>query len=814
MIRRYGILFIFLFIAAALNAQHNTIHGIVKDAQTGKPIETATIALLHPVDSGIVKGTITDSTGKFSIKASDGEYMVKIQYVTYQSVIKSGIMTGPNHRNVDIGKVFLEESHLELSEVVVEGELSHMTMEGGKKVFNVGRDLSSAGMSAADVLENIPAVTMDIEGNISLRGSQGVRVLVNGRPSSMMGLSGTEALRYFPANLIEKVEIITNPSAKYEAQGAAGIINIILKEQQAYGLNGTFSFEAGYPKDYGASVSMNYRNKWYNIFGNYNINTNENPGGGWSERTFNYPDTTYSLRTDNDRIRGEISHNIQFGSDFYFTPNDVLKISGGYEIDDEDNYTDITYFDYSDARIHPEDLTKRSVRDELEEEKDGDYELNANYEKKFGSKDHKLTADAQWRNSIEIEDASLIETSGLPGTEMDTSLFQHSLNDSEVKAYLAKIDYTWPFSEDGKFETGFRGEMREIVNEYYVDQRETEADPWSRLERFSNIFTYNEAIYGLYAMYENTFGMFTIQGGLRYEFTGIGTELQTEAAGNDRSYSNFFPSFALSYDLNELNSVQLSYSRRLDRPHFRELNPYNTFNDRRNYRTGNPDLDPEFTGAYDLGYIYNDRDGGTSFYMGAFYRRTINEIERVDTINDDGITVMKPFNLSSRDNMGVETRYSMELYDWWDFNISSFVYRGTTTGNAAGEDLNASSYTMDGRAMLNFDVSDWFELQFNAYYRAPEEEGQDKEKAMYAINMGIRRDLFNKKGNLSFSIRDIFDTHKYQSTTEGSNFTSRNQFQWRYGPVFSLSFSYRLKDTNNNEKRGHVFNGGGGPDDE
>ena len=782
---------------------HPKITGTVEDAQTGKPLYRATITLLNPGDSTIVEGTITDTTGRFKLKAAPGEYMLKAQYISHQPKIKSSVHVQESSPKINLGTIALVPNQKELSEFVVTGEQSRMTMEGGKKIFNIGKDLSNSGASAAEVLDNIPAVTTDIEGNISLRGSQGVRVLVNGKPSSMMGLSGSEILRYFPANQIKRVEIITNPSAKYEAQGKAGIINIILKEGQNWGLNGQFTFDAGHPKDHGASVRMNYRKKWYNIFGSYNFSIDEYPGGGWRKQTYNLPDTTYSLWTERDRRREGVNHNFQFGSDFYFTPNDVLKVSGVYSFSDEKNHTDLTFRDYQGDNFQTENLTQRTIRDELEREDESEYELNMNYEKTFGEDDHKLTGDIQARRSQEKEDASLVETSGMTGNELDTALFQNSLNDTDVKGYLAKLDYTYPFSEDGKFETGFRGEYRTIENKYNVQQRPSKADPWDILERFSNTFFYDEEIYGVYAMYKNRRGDFSYQTGLRFEYTQINTELKTESQPDERSYYDLFPSASLTYHITEQNSLQASYSRRLDRPYFRELNPYNTFSNNRNYRTGNPLLDPEYTGAYDLGYVNNKKD--RSIYVGAYYRRTVNEIENVDTVNAEGSTISKPFNLASRDNIGIETRYSNEITGWWDFSISSYFYHGSTSGRAAGESLNNSSYTMDARASFDFDVKNWFELQFNADYRAPEKEGQDVEEAMYEVNMGIRKDFLGDRGHVSFSARDLFNTDFYRSRVEGSNFEARQKFQWRRGTYFSLSVSYELKDTNARQEGSHII---------
>jgi outer membrane receptor protein involved in Fe transport len=477
-------------------------------------------------------------------------------------------------------------------------------------------------------------------------------------------------------------------------------------------------------------------------------------------------------------------------------------------VGDQRNYTDLTFSEYEGGNFRKDELTRRSVRDELEKEKEGDHELNINYEKTFGDEEHKLTALLQGRNSVEVEDASLVETEGLPWQEKDTVLFQNSLNKTDVVAYLGKVDYTWPFSEEGKLQTGIRAEQRTIENVFNVEQRPSESDPWTTLDQFSNTFNYEEAIYGAYVMYSNELGKFDYQGGLRYEFTGISTELKSEGQKNERSYSNLFPSLSLSYELNDTTSLQVSYSRRLDRPYFRELNPYNTFNNNRVYSTGNPNLDPEFTGAYDAGFVHYHPGG--SFYLGAFYRRTTNEIEDVDTIDDGGVTIVKPYNLASRENIGIETRYSKELTDWWNISLTANFFRGSTYGEAAGEDLQNSSLTMDGQIRMDIDVKDWFKFQTNAEYRAPEREGQDVEKAMYEINAGVRKSFLDNRGNISFSVRDMFNTDIYRSRTDASNFTARRQHQWRIGPFYSLSISYKLKDEDARADQGSIFGRGEG----
>lgn len=773
-----------ILLSTLLLAQGSLIKGMVKNKSTNEPIFSASVILSNPVNGEMITGTTTNFEGLFQIQSDSYPISITVSYLGKED---SKYLTEAPNETLE----FLVATSI-LEDVVIVEERSQMTMEGGKKVFNVGSDLSNSGATAADVLSNIPAVSLDVEGNVSLRGAQGVRILINGKPSGMMGISSSEALQFFPANQIQRVEVITNPSAKYEAQGAGGIINIILKDQKKTGFNGSVTLDAGIPENHGISANLNFRRKWYNLFTNFNLNTRRFPGGGFTEQTFRYADTSFSLRTDRENDRSSLSPSVRFGSDFFLSKITTLKVSGVYSSGDENNYTNLLFSDYSAENFLPNFLSAQSKRRELEEETEGNAEINLNFEHKFSEKDHQLTIDLQARRSLEIEDASLYEISDLLNSPKDTGLFQHSINQSVVLAYLSKLDYVYPFGENGKFETGFRGEIREIENLFLVEQRISELLPFQELSEFSNTFFYTEEIAGVYTMLSNSYGKWDYQAGLRLEFTGITTDLKTENSPQYRSYLNFFPSFSLAYQFSELNSIQASYSRRLDRPRFRELNPYNTFVNARSFNTGNPELDPEFSGTYDLGFIRYFEGAESSLYMGLSYRNTVNDIVRVYTVDDEGITTRTPFNLARRENIGIEGRFAYEFNDWWDANISSFVFKGSTFGEANGESLNASSITMNAQGNMNFKVKKLADIQLSGNYEAPQAQGQNETLARYAINFGARRKFLDDKLNIALSIRDLFNTRIYRSYSTGSNFNSYREYQWRRGPFYNVSVSYRF----------------------
>ena len=803
---RRGLLFILtLLITVGIQAQNTTpgaavvqpvkyrVLGRVVDGNSNSPLDYATVSVLNQSDSSIITGVVTDAEGKFNIELDKGSYIVQVQFISYKSKNFNVNLTTEKPR-VNLGDIKLMPDTETLEEVVVTGKKSQMTMELDKRVFNVGQDLSNIGASAQDVLDNIPSVTVDIEGNVSLRGSQNVRILVNGKPSGLVGLSDASGLRNLQSNLIERVEVVTNPSARYEARGNAGIINIILKKDEQQGLNGTFNANVGVPHNHGAGFNLNYRRSWLNLFATYGLSYRKSPGFGFSNQTFLREDTTFYRDVSSDRSREELSNTFRLGADIFLDDKNTITFSGLYQKEGGLNTTNILYQDFDANR----DLVSESLRydDEIEDEQD--IEFNLNYSRQFGDdEDHKLTADIQYRENSETEDADQEQGPVVPNSEdFEPDILQRSLNNEFQNNLLLQTDYVRPFSENGKFEVGYRGSLRTIDNSYIVEEQNDEGE-WENLEGFTNDFLYDENIQAGYMMYGNKWGNISFQGGLRVEMTDITTDLQQTGERNDKNYTNFFPSAHFTYELANENNIQVSYSRRIDRPGFWDLNPFSSFTDPLNIRTGNPDLDPEFSDSYEMGYLKNWPTA--TLYTSVYYRHSTGVIDRiryVEVEQGDSITYSIPQNLSSRDAVGVEFTFSKDVGDWWRLNGTANFYHQRTEGEFRGQDLSNEALTMSTRVTSQMTIWDEVETQVSFRYRAPQNDTQGRRKSFYTIDIGVSKDIFRGKGTLIFNVRDLLNSRIRRGETVTEGFRQYSEFQWRARQA-TLTLNYRL---NQNKK--------------
>lgn len=770
------------------------ITGTIVDGANNEPLEYSTISLMSPGDSAIISGTITGADGKFNLETKAGSYIVGVQFISYKSKYFNVQLTRENPSK-DLGTISLSPDAETLEEVVVEGQRSTMTMELDKRIFNVGQDLSNISGNASDILDNIPSVAVDIEGNVSLRGSQNVRILVNGKPSGMVGIDGTNGLRNLQSNMIERVEVITNPSARYEAQGNAGIINIILKKDEKQGINGTFNANVGWPHNHGAGFNLNFRKSWLNLFASYGLSYRKNPGGGFTNQEFIYPDSTFFRDVTNDRSREELSNTFRFGSDIYLNDLNIITMSGLYQVGSGTNTTDILYENFDSDRT----LISQSLRFDDEKEDEEDIEFNVNYTRTFkDDEDHKLSTIIQYRESSETEDAEQ-EQGPLPlnAESFQPDLNQRSLNDEFESTLLLQADYVHPLGENGKFEAGYRGSIRDITNAYMVEELNDEGE-WVNLAGFTNDFAYDENIQAVYGIYGNKWGKISFQGGLRVELTDIRTYLEQTGEENNKNYTNYFPSAHFTYELANENNVQLSYSRRIDRPGFRSLNPFSSFTDPLNIRVGNPDLDPEYSDSYELGYLKNWPTG--NLYTSVYYRHSTGVNDRVRyTQNDTTYTI--PLNLASRDAVGIEFTFQKDIGDWWRINGSANFYHERQEGEYEGEDLSNETLTMGTRVTSLMTIWDVLESQISFRYRAPQNDTQGRRKAFYTIDLGFSKDVFQGKGTLILNVRDLLNSRKWRSETITEELRQYGEFQWR-SRVVTLTLNYRLNQKKRPDRGG------------
>ncbi|MEZ4957739.1 MAG: TonB-dependent receptor [Saprospiraceae bacterium] len=782
-----------------------TITGKILDASTKALLEFATITLFRQQDSTMVTGAISETNGGFSLEARPGRYFIQVDFIGFQSSTLNDVIVPADKRFLELGEISLSTEASVLDAIEVRAEKSTMQLSLDKKVFNVGKDLANSGGTAADVLDNVPSVTVDVEGNVELRGAGGVRILVDGKPSGLIGISNSDGLRNLPANMIDRIEVVTNPSARYEAEGMSGIINIVLKKDRKKGLNGSFDLTGGLPKELGAALNMNYRRDKFNFFSSYSIRNRRGPGFGNLYQEFYKDGTTFITENNSRRTRGGISNNIRFGADYYFNESNILTTAFNYRYSNDDNFNRIQYRDYVNDLSNLVEFTERTD-DEVEKEPNLEYSLT--YKKLFERKNHELTFDFRYQDEEESESSVFVEKhflsdeitpSGIP------DLQQRSKNVEGNSNLIFQMDYVFPFSNDGKLEAGLRSGIRNIKNDFKVEQ--VEDAQWVALDNFTNNLLYDENIHAAYTTYGNKFGKYSFQAGLRAEYSEVRTELVQTNEINPRDYFNFFPSVFLGYEINEKNTFQVSYSRRIRRPGFWELNPFLTFSDARNIWGGNPDLNPEYTNSYEAGYLKYFEKG--SLTSSVFYRHTNDVIERIQMVTSDTSSETRPRNLSTREDYGLEFTFSFDPTKKWRLNGNVNFFRSQTNGEFEGQDFSADTYTWFGRLSSRVTVFKKVDLQVNFNYRAPRKNTQGKSLAMWNVDPAASMDILKGKGTLTLSVRDLFNTRLRRYTTVGDSFYVEGEWRWRARQT-TLTFNYRL---NQNKQRGGNREGRGGDGD-
>lgn len=775
----------------SLYSQSNySISGTVIDTD-GLPQIGASVALHSPKDSSIITGGVTRVGGNFKFDAKAGDYYIRITSVAMEPKVIDKINLSSD---LKLGVVTLAQSSELTEEILVTAEKSIMELKLDKRIYNVNKDASNIGRNGSEILDNIPSVNVDPEGNVSLRGSGNVQILLNGKQSGLVS-NDPQSIRQLMGDMIEKIEIITNPSARYDAQGEVGIINIVLKKKQEAGYNGNFELRTGYPDNHGVSVSSNYRSESMNLFGSVGADYRKGPGSGKTEQTFYVYDTYNFTNTDLDRSRGGLGLNLNIGSDFYLDDENTLTFAGNLRLGDRENNTDLKYTDY----LPNGDVYRVTTRDDDESETKNDVEFNLSYEKIFdGNKDHKLKFDSRYEQDKDIEQSDILEKSSLS----TDNIIQETYNLEFERNQLYQLDYVYPFSEDGKFEAGAKANLRKIDNDYWVKQDNGEGLEF--LEGYNNNFVYFENIIAAYVMAGNQIDNFGWQFGVRSEYSDITTELLRTDYKNQRDYLNFFPSAHFNYKVGEQNSLQASYSSRIQRPWFRRLMPFSSFTDSRNIWGGNPDLNPEYTDSYELGYLLNWESG--SLLSNVYYRHSTDIIQSVTYIDSTGITQIRPSNIGVQNSIGVEFNFSQDITKWWNTTANFNFFTSKITGNESVYNLNTDYESWTTRVSSKMNYSG-YNFQVTANYRAPQGTPQGQTLSMTWVDFGLSTDILDNNGTLTLSGQDIFSGRIWRSEVEGETFSRKNDFQWRAGQV-TLTFNYRINQAKKRERP--VFDGDGG----
>jgi outer membrane receptor protein involved in Fe transport len=807
------LLFPIVVLAQPPENKNVSVSGLVIDASSSAPLEYATIVFLDPTNK-IVTGGITDSNGNYDITVPAGVYNVQFEFISYKTQILKGQKL---FEDTKIPTITMEIDMASLDEVVVRAETTEVQIRLDKKIYNIGKDLTTSGATVGDALNNVPSVTVDVDGTIALRGNENVRILINGKPSAIAGFGSTESLRQLPAEAIERVEVITSPSARYDAEGTAGILNIILKKDKTLGLHGSVSANYGVPLSSGLTTSFNYRTKSINIFNTTGIRYQNSPGNAIFENRY------FSETIENPLIiekrkynRLRRGFNTNLGIEFYLTERSSLTASAFMSFDNDKDITTNNTSEFNQSEV----LAQTSLRTETETEKDKTTQFSLNYTNKFNDEGHELTAEFQYDKSSEDKKAFIAERDSFPVTNLlpseDVTTKENQLE------YFGQVDYVLPIGENAQFEAGYRGQFEETKTDYTLLEEDGLSGIFVRNDSLSNIFTYNENVNALYSQYGNKFGKFSFLLGLRMENTQLKGKVDAEnvvitntdiSLNFDKNYIGLFPTVNLIYELADSENVTLGYNRRINRPRSWYINPFPSRSSEANVFQGNPDLDPAYSSAFDLGYL--KRFGkNLTFTTSVYYQYETDAFERIqeDTgeLTPNGIPIIRtiPINLSTNQRYGFEAGILYNPTKWLRLNGSFNFFKFVNKGTYNNVDYGATNTSYFSRGSVKVTLPGKIDWQTNAFYRGPSNTAQTETKGIISVDLALSKDIMNDNGTLGFNAQDLLNTRKRSSLTQTESFTSDSKFQWRERQ-FTLTFTYRF---NQKKKQGRGERNGG--DDE
>lgn len=795
------VLMITICMATVKISAQGKITGKIVDAQTNEGIPYASAILLDKKTKAVIKIVQSDVEGSFLLGTlPNGIFTFKASYIGFQTMVRDSVSISDAIKEVDFGhiKMKLAKGNI-LSEVTITAAKASMQMGVDKKIFSVDQSLVSEGGSASDLLQNVPSVQTDIDGNVSLRGSSGVKVLIDGKPSLIAGGNMAQILQSIPASSIETVELITNPSAKYDAEGQSGIINIVLKRNKKLGFNGSVAFTAGNRDNYNTTTSLSFQNKKINLYGNYSYRYGNRIGGGYNNIAyFNTTNPTAFANQNNDSKSLDKGHNVKAGMDYYVAEKSVLSFSGGFNFRNNNRSEDLAIHQF-DSSLKPLQLSNRL---NTNNGSGNSYDLNLDFSQKFAKPKEELTINlgfSQGENdNNQLYGTDVFFTNGVP---VSTLLAMQRTNGRGLnKNYNAQLDYILPIGSSGKIETGLRSQNRISDNTTYADQFNQTSKQFDFNYLLSNDFNSTDRVHAAYLNYQNQIKNFGYQIGLRAESAALITSLGTYSVNSDLNYTpgkvaytRIYPSLFLTQKLEDQQQLQLSYSRRVNRPRGWDTNPFLDVSDPLNYRRGNANLRPEDVHAFELGYSkYWTK---FSIISSVYIRQTNDVIQRIRTEPDsNGITISTPQNLTRNTSSGVELIGKYDVVKAWSFTANVNLYQSKIQGVPAFGIVENAGFSWNANLTNNFALPLGITLQLKGDYRAAEVMAQGKRNAMYGVDAGGKYDFPNKKSSLSLNIRDVFASRKWSMTTRGTTSTVDFSRQMQ-GTMANLTYAYRFGKT-------------------
>ena len=814
--RTLGLVFVLGAASLAFAQQKVNVSGKIVDKQN-QPVPYASVSFNNKASKLNSDATLTDEKGDYKLDLMPGNYDIIIEAIDFKkSTLNRQITAAGNLGNfsVEAEAAVTNTKTQDIQGVVITAQaVKPYRVEIDKKVYDPSLDIVAKGGNLQDVLANVPSVDVDTDGTVSMRGNSNVRFLINGKPSSMLGIDdGANALQSIPADQIERIEVITNPSSKFEASGTAGILNIILKKSKKVGFNGSVEGTLGYLPNTRLNTNLSWRKGAWTYYinggGGYSRNKSKNNSDFNSYLDPQTLNDGFSMRSVQNGINeGENkSYNVNTGFVVDLTEKSTLNASVMFRNFNNESTGQTDYFDrviIKDRNATGYPNIPYTLQDQYTNRLNtgtnvnNSFQADLGFEQKIGDKGQLLSLATSYQKN-KSDGTSLITENGYDNEfDVATNTINNILTVSKNSTFLAKADYELPIGEASKLEAGARFDSNKNDYDYYVDQSQNNG-PVSVLPNFTSNTFYNENILAGYAQFKSKIENFGYQVGLRAENTNINVDFQrvsdAEKKNVEKNYIKFFPSVFLSYDLGKNNQLLLNYSRRINRPRSFFLIPFMSYNNNRNLFSGNPDLNPTYENSFELGYSLSKSK--VTFNPTLYFKKSEDEVNmyQYSGLNDQGNTVLYTMPV----NAGTETQYGLDLnatYDpfkWWKIMASADVFGYKNEGSYEDFDFSGDGFSSRFRLTNTFKPTKTTSFQIQGFYRGAQNTVSTQRKAMYAVNLGASQTIWKGNGTISFNIQDIFNTRSRESFVTTPSYSQYNYMQWQ-PRQFSISLSYRFK---------------------
>lgn len=777
-----------------------TLRGQLIDSYSSKPVEYGNIVLFRAQDSTMQTGTISDPKGEFVIeKIPVGRYYAVIQFIGFETKTINNLFFNPRTPEIDLGQIIIKPTATALQGVEVTAERDLMLANLDKRVINVDKDLTGIGGTAIDIMQNIPSVTVDIEGNVQLRGSGNVLILIDGRPTGLQDMSSSDILQQIPANTIERVEVITNPSVRYDPDGTSGIINIVLKKRSLEGFNGMVQANYGTWERFNGGVNLNLRTEKFNISGSYDNRLNVAKGTSMMQRTTKFNDSFTLLDQEGTSENRMDMHLGSLGLDYM--PDRFNTYSASVRYRNMANREDGLFNNRTATS------TGNTLREFDRESESGrfmkSFSYNLSYRRTTKRQGEELTADLIINNNAMRRREEITQQNILPAQSIS---LQRSRSRNTNKEGTLRMNYIRPLTETSRFEGGFTSSIKYLTMRYNYDWMDMASSNWVQDDNLTNYFLMDEQIHAIYGIYAGMNGKFKYQVGLRGEMsvTDGKQELSGETFRND--YITAYPSVHLVYNFAQNQDIQLSYSRRVSRPRHWFLNPYVDYSDSLNIRSGNPKLTPEFTGSYDISYVlYKNRNSLTT---SLFYRRTTDMIQPVSRLHAEGVIWNTWENITDGQFIGIELIGAYEATKWLRLNANFSYFKQIINAFESDDGFykfdRSEDYTWNTRLNAQITVIKNSTLQVSGNYSAPTIMAQGRRNEMYFADIAWRTEFWERKASFNVRLSDVFNSRKFSGESWGPGFTTIFE-RTRDSRVLWVGFSYRWN--NFQRQRDRIRNG-------